>query len=69
MSPRSLTSEEIIALARASGLDMKPEYMEELVIAHHKIHKMIERMPRGRARGDEPAHAFSPDRMMPSDEG
>ena len=50
------TREEIRELARAAGLDLPEKLMEELCDAYPAFEAMVRRLPRGRLRGDEPAH-------------
>ncbi len=59
------TNDEIPLLARRAGLDMKPEYFQELVDAYGNGRRMSDRIPTGRPRGDEPAHVFVPTKFLP----
>ncbi|MEJ0015195.1 MAG: hypothetical protein WDN25_01275 [Acetobacteraceae bacterium] len=59
------TNDEIALLARQAGLDLKPEYFQELVDAYGNVRRMIDRIPTGRPRGDEPAHVFVPTKFLP----
>ena len=59
------TKDQIAALARQAGLDLPAEYMAELIEAYGNVRAMIERIPTGRPRGDEPAHVFAPATFMP----
>lgn len=53
------TADEIAMLARLAGLDLPPAYLAELAEAYAGTRAMIERLPRSRPRGDEPAHVFN----------
>jgi hypothetical protein len=58
------TREEIIRMAQAAGLDLPPALMDELCAAWPAFEAMVRRLPRDRARSDEPAHhAVSPARV------
>lgn len=59
------TDDEIILLARQAGLDLPPAYFQELVDAYGNVRRMIDRIPTGRPRGDEPAHVFVPTKFLP----
>ncbi len=59
------TDDEIVLLARQAGLDLPPEYFQELVSAYANVREMIDRIPTGRPRGDEPAHVFAPMKFLP----
>lgn len=66
MSSRAPASpEEIAVLARIAGLDLPPQYMDELVAAYRNVEPMLLRIRQGRDRADEPAHAFDPRKFMP----
>jgi hypothetical protein len=62
------TQDEIVLLARQAGLDLPAEYLPELIDAYHNVRRMIDRVPTGRPRGDEPAHVFVPGKFMPGGE-
>ena len=53
---RPSTREEIREMARAAGLDLPPKLLEELCDAYPAFEAMVRRLPRSRARFDEPAH-------------
>jgi hypothetical protein len=57
--------DEIVLLARQAGLNLPPEYLQELVDAYGNVRQMIDRIPTGRPRGDEPAHVFVPTKFLP----
>lgn len=59
------TVEEIAAMAKIAGLNLSPKYFDELVAAYRNIEPMLWRIRTGRARADEPAHAFDPRKFMP----
>ncbi len=59
------TRDEILQMARFAGLDLPPEFHEDLFHAHARVQEMLDRLPRDRDRGDEPAHVFDPLRFMP----
>jgi hypothetical protein len=50
------TREEIREMARAAGLDLPEQLMEELCDAYPAFEAMVRRLPRQRSRFDEPAH-------------
>ena len=56
--------EEIQRMARAAGLDLPPGIMDELCASYPAFEAMVRRLPRARARFDEPAHhVVAPDRI------
>ncbi len=57
--------DEILMMARFAGLDLPAEFEDDLFAAHARVQEMLERLPRDRDRGDEPAHVFDPARFMP----
>jgi len=65
MTPKSATRDEIAIMARIAGLELEPQYLEELVEAYRNVEPMLHRIRRGRDRADEPAHAFDPRKFMP----
>jgi hypothetical protein len=60
-----MSRDEIVLLAKYAGLDLPPEYFDELVDAYAHVQRMVARIPRSRPRGDEPAHVFTPMKFMP----
>ena len=68
MSEPPPTRDDILAMARQIGLILPAAYAEELVSAYGHVHTMLERIPRTRARGDEPGHAFNPLAFRPAGE-
>ena len=60
------TEDEIVLLARQAGLNLPPEYLPELIEAYGNVRRMIDRIPTGRPRGDEPAQVFVPAKFMPA---
>lgn len=62
------TDEEIALLARQAGLDLPPEYLQELVDAYGHVRRTMEHIPAVRPRGDEPAHVFVPTKFLPKGE-
>jgi hypothetical protein len=58
MKKAPATREEIAVLAKNAGLDLAPEYFDELVEAYASIEQMLMRVRRGRNRADEPAHVM-----------
>lgn len=48
--------EQIREMARAAGLNLPEELMEELCDAYPAFEAMVRRLPRARPRFDEPAH-------------
>jgi hypothetical protein len=65
MTEPTMSRDEIVLLARHAGLDLPPEYFDELVEAYGMVQKMVARLPSSRPRGDEPAHVFNPMTFMP----
>jgi hypothetical protein len=65
MTETNLSRDEIVLLAKHAGLDLPPEYFDELVDAYAHVRRMVARLPRNRPRGDEPAHVFTPTKFMP----
>ena len=60
MDDKPASRDEIAAMARAAGLNLAPEYFDELVEAYANLEPMLKRLRRGRDRADEPAHVFDP---------
>ena len=60
------TPDEIVLLARQAGLDLPAAYLQELIDAYGNVRQMIDRIPTGRPRGDEPAHVFVPTKFLPA---
>ncbi len=54
------SEDEIVLLARQAGLNLPAEFLPELISAYGNVRRMIDRLPTGRPRGDEPAHVFVP---------
>ena len=50
------TRDEVRRMARAAGLDLPAKLLEELCDAYPAFEAMVRRLPRARARFDEPAH-------------
>lgn len=48
--------EDIMRMAKQAGLDLPPALMEELCVSYPAFEAMVRRLPRMRARFDEPAH-------------
>lgn len=65
MKKEPATREEIAVLAKNAGLDLAPQYFDELVEAYANIQPMLQRVRQGRNRADEPAHTFDPRKFMP----
>jgi hypothetical protein len=63
-----MTEDEIVLLARQAGLNLPAEYLPELLDAYANVRRMIDRIPTGRPRGDEPAHVFVARTFMPAGE-
>jgi hypothetical protein len=62
------TQDEIVLFARQAGLDLPPEYFQQLVEAYGNVRRMVGRLPRDWPRGAEPAHVFVPTTFMPGKE-
>ena len=60
--------DDVIRLARQAGIDLPAEYLPDLIEAYRHVRQMVDRIPSGRPRGDEPAHVFVPGKFMPSGE-
>jgi hypothetical protein len=58
------TVDEIAMLARHAGLELEPQYLAELAAAYGYVRAMVDRLPKARPRGDEPAHSFVPTRLV-----
>ncbi len=67
MTQTALSRAEILLLARQAGLDLPDAYVDELVDAYGLVTAMVGRLPRNRARADEPAHVFQPTTCLPPD--
>jgi hypothetical protein len=65
MTKTLATREDIAVLAKNAGLDLAPQYFDELVEAYANIQPMLHRVRQGRNRADEPAHTFDPRKFMP----
>jgi hypothetical protein len=61
----ALTKEQIVFLASQAGLELPDAYNDELVAAYADVRQMIDRIPRNRPRGDEPAHVFVSTKFFP----
>lgn len=48
--------EEVRLMARAAGLDLPDQLMDELCKSYPAFEAMVRRLPRARNRFDEPAH-------------
>ena len=57
------TREDIRNMARAAGLNLPDKLMEELCDAYPAFEAMVRRLPRARARFDEPAHTADVTRL------
>lgn len=68
MNHPALNRDDILAMARQIGLSLPSSYEDELVSAYGHVHAMLARLPRARARGDEPAHSFHPNSFLPTKE-
>ena len=55
--------EQIRSMARAAGLDLPEQLMEELCDAYPAFEAMVRRLPRSRSRFDEPAHTVDVARL------
>jgi len=60
-----MTREQMAQLAKIAGLELSPEHFEDMVTGYERIRGMLDRMPTGRPRGDEPAHVFRPETFAP----
>jgi hypothetical protein len=60
-----LSSDEVALLARRAGLDLPPEFLQELTDAYANVRDVVGRLPNRRRHGDEPAHVFVPGKFMP----
>jgi hypothetical protein len=58
MNPPAATRDEIRFLAQRAGLELQPEYFDELVAAYALVEKMLGNIRRGFGTADEPAHVF-----------
>ena len=58
------TREDVALLARQAGLDLPEAYFEQLVSAYANVRVLIDTLPHNRARGDEPAHVFVPEKFL-----
>lgn len=67
MSEKKASREDIAAMARIAGLDLAPQYFEELVEAYRGIEPMLANVRRSRERADEPAHTYDPRKFMPKE--
>lgn len=56
----SSTPEEIRRMAAQAGLQLPDAIMEELCKSYPAFEAMVRRLPRARARFDEPAHHCAP---------
>jgi hypothetical protein len=58
------TPDEIRKMAAAAGLTLPEALLQQLIEAWPIFEAMVRRLPRGRARMDEPAHSYSPARIV-----
>jgi hypothetical protein len=63
--PDNHSAEEIIRLVHHLGLHLPPAYASEVTAAYARVREMIDHMPSGRSRADEPAHVFVPAKFRP----
>ena len=63
--PDTPTRDEILLLARNAGLDLPPQYQDQLVAAYADVRRMIGNVPHRRSHADEPAHIFDPTAFLP----
>jgi hypothetical protein len=61
---QKLSRSEIIAAARAAGLDLPEQFHDDLVVAYERVQRLLVNLPSGRRRGDEPAHVFDPTKFL-----
>jgi hypothetical protein len=66
--PNDPTHDEIALLARQAGIDLPPEYFQQLVDAYSNVRRMVARLPRDWPREAEPAHVFVPTTYLPGKE-
>jgi hypothetical protein len=59
------TREEVVLLAHLAGLHLPDAYLDQLVSAYGNVRELIDTLPHGRPRGDEPAHVFVPEKFLP----
>ena len=57
-----LDREDIPRMARLVGLHLPRSYEAELVEAYTHVRRLVALLPQPRARSDEPAHIFNPDK-------
>ncbi len=65
MSDKPASREQIAAAAALAGIELPPEYFDELVDSYRRIEPVLKRMRQARAHGNEPAHAYDPRKFMP----
>ncbi len=58
------TPEEIRRMAQVAGLRLPDAIMQELCASYPAFEAMVRRLPRGRERGDEPAHHCAVDERI-----
>ena len=62
------SAEEIRRMAKLAGLNLPDALMDELCKSYPAFEAMVRRLPRARARFDEPAHhVVAPERISESD--
>jgi hypothetical protein len=66
MDQRQPDPDDILAIARLSGLHLPAAYQSELVEAYEHVRRLVALVPRPRSRGDEPAHVFDPAKFGPT---
>ena len=66
MDVQQLGRDEILSIARLSGLHLPTPYEAELVEAYGHVRRLVTLLPQPRSRGDEPAHIFDPERFGPT---
>jgi hypothetical protein len=67
MRKEPATFEEIAVLAKIAGIELAPEYFDELVESYRSIELVLWRARRRRNRSDEPAHVYDPRKFLPRD--
>jgi hypothetical protein len=58
------TPDEIRAMTKRAGLDLREELMRQFIDAWPNYEAMVRRIPRGRSYAEEPAHIFRPTRLV-----
>jgi len=65
MSRGRASPDDIRAITRLAGLELSPEYFDELCRAYQAVEPVLDRLPTDLPPAAEPGHVFDPRSFMP----